>query len=134
MSHRATKVQPEFWLAGAFLLAGLALLVHQFGLSTIGSGWRLTSARQETCRETIRSGAVLSRHQLSQLLTMASPNSKQTVQAIVGVPYCRLSQIKGDTGTMLDREAYPMEFDPQVWLIVLYEGNTYAGYTFSFRQ
>lgn len=133
MSHGTTKAQPEFWLAGAFLLAGLALLVHQSGLSTIGSGWRLTSVYRETCQETIHSGAVLSRSQLSQFLTMATPNPKQTVQAIVGVPYCRLSQIKGDTGVMLDREAYPMEFDPQVWLIVLYEGNNYVGYTFSFR-
>ncbi|NJP12002.1 MAG: hypothetical protein HC866_23115 [Leptolyngbyaceae cyanobacterium RU_5_1] len=30
--------------------------------------------------------------------------------------------------------AYPLAFDPQTWFIVLYEGDEYAGYSFSFRR
>ncbi len=128
------EIKPEHWLAGGVLLAGLALLVHQDGLAPIESVWRLRQPDPELCLEIVRSQAVLSRSRLSQLLTIPERDRKERVRAIVGEPYCRLPNVEVRAGTIAEREAYPMEFDPKVWLIVLYEGDEYAGYAFSFRQ
>lgn len=89
---------------------------------------------KDACQEVVRSQAVLTRRQLSQLLAIPERDSKAKVRDIVQEPYCKLSQLEVRAGVEADREAYPLEFDPQTWFVILYEGDEYAGYAFSFRR
>jgi hypothetical protein len=52
----------------------------------------------------------------------------------MNAPYCRLSELEVRAGVRAQREAYPLAFDPQTWFVVLYEGDQYTGYSFSFRH
>jgi len=134
MRRKSNKFQPEYWFAGGLVLAGLALMAQTSGLSTIAASWLLNKPDPETCLEKVQSSAVLSRDQLSRLLTIPERDRKERVRTIVQAPYCRLPNVEVRAGVVAEREAYPLEFDPQVWLIVLYEGDEYVGYAFSFRQ
>jgi len=37
-------------------------------------------------------------------------------------------------GVQVEREAYPLEFDPQTWFVLQYHGEEFVGFDFSFRQ
>jgi hypothetical protein len=86
------------------------------------------------CEAIVQPQAVLSRSQLSQLLSVPERNSKEAVRAIVAEPYCSLPAVELRAGVSAEREAYPLEFDPKTWFVVLYENNEYAGYDFVFQQ
>lgn len=134
MRQTTKTIPPEYWLAGAVFLLVLALLTQgKYGLSTIAASWLGNHPDPETCVEKVQSRSVLSREQLSQLLAVPERGRKASVRAIISEPYCRLPNVEVRAGVMAEREAYPLEFDPQVWFIVLYEGEEYVGYAFSFR-
>ncbi|NER80505.1 MAG: hypothetical protein F6K42_13200 [Leptolyngbya sp. SIO1D8] len=86
------------------------------------------------CQEKVQSQSVLSRAELSELLAVPERSSKEAVQQVIEAPYCVLSSIEVREGAIAERQAYPLEFDPQTWLVVLYEDGEYAGYDFSFRR
>jgi hypothetical protein len=86
-----------------------------------------------TCIKQEQTQALVSRDQLKKLLETDFQSPKATVQALLKQPYCVLSPGTTEAGQPADREAYPLEFDPQTWLVVLYEGDRYAGYDFRFR-
>ncbi|NJL20574.1 MAG: hypothetical protein HC895_06775 [Leptolyngbyaceae cyanobacterium SM1_3_5] len=86
------------------------------------------------CQQVIQARSVLSRAQLAKLLNVRERSAKSTVQAIVNEPYCKLAPIEIRAGVTADREAYPLAFDPNTWLVVLYEGDEYAGYDFAIRR
>lgn len=86
------------------------------------------------CEAVVQPQAVLSRSQLSQLLSVPERSSKESMRAIVAEPYCRLPALELRAGVPAEREAYPLEFDPKTWFVVLYENNEYAGYDFVFQQ
>jgi hypothetical protein len=44
-----------------------------------------------------------------------------------------LASLQIRAGATSLREAYPLEFDPQTWLVLLYEGDQYTGYRFATR-
>ncbi|MEY2976123.1 MAG: hypothetical protein ACO3NK_09250 [Prochlorotrichaceae cyanobacterium] len=85
------------------------------------------------CQEVVQPQAVLSRENLAQLLTIPERDPRQRVRTIVQEPYCLLPSITIRAGVTAVREAYPLEFDPDTWLIILYEGEEYAGYRFIYR-
>ncbi len=85
------------------------------------------------CQEIVQPQAVLSREKLAQLLTIPERDSRERVRAIVAEPYCILPSLTIRAGVTAIREAYPLEFDPDTWLILLYEGEEYAGYRFIYR-
>jgi hypothetical protein len=120
-------------LVSGGLLILMGLLIHWRGVLQ-------NQARMDQCQEVVQPKAVLSRHQLSQLISISANNSTQVsidqakVEAIAKVPYCRLSSVTLPTGAIAKRDAYPLAFDPDTWLIILYEGNQYTGYDFSFRH
>ncbi|MBW4488237.1 MAG: hypothetical protein KME12_10660 [Trichocoleus desertorum ATA4-8-CV12] len=87
----------------------------------------------EVCQEIVQSKSTLSREQLAKLLTIPERDRKSKVQGILKAPYCKLPKLEVRAGVKAEREAYPLEFDPQTWLVILYEGDEYAGYRFSFR-
>jgi hypothetical protein len=92
------------------------------------------AAPNNVCEGIVQEQARLSREQLSEILAIAERESKASVRSIVSEPYCRLPSIEVRAGVPAEREAYPLEFDPQTWFVLLYEGEEYAGFDFVFVQ
>ena len=129
MDHRKTRTnRVKYVLAGGSVLAAFGLLADPRGL------WPTPAPTPAVCRDIVQSKAMLSRDQLSRLLAVPERSSQTQVRQIVQEPYCKLSLIEVRAGVSSRREAYPLSFDPQTWLVVLYEGDEYAGYDFSFRH
>ena len=124
MRHSGVK----YMLAGGSVVAALGLLVDPRGLMP------KAAPTQDVCQEVIQPKAILGREQLSQLLTIPEGSNKDQLRQFMQAPYCRLSQLEVRAGVTAQREAYPLAFDPQTWFVVLYEGDQYAGYSFSFRH
>jgi len=82
----------------------------------------------EACQQVVQAQAKVAREQLAKLLIVPEGNSKQKVREILKDPYCKLADLQIRVGATAQREAYPLEFDPQTWLVILYEGEQYAGY------
>ncbi len=115
-------------MAGGSMLALAALVITpQLKTSQVQPAEPFTCIKQENTK------ALASRDQLKSLLEIELQSPKSTVQSLLQQPYCVLSPGKTEAGQPADREAYPLEFDPQTWLVVLYEGDRYAGYDFRFR-
>ncbi|MFZ4640913.1 MAG: hypothetical protein ACOYMP_11015 [Nodosilinea sp.] len=75
----------------------------------------------------------LSRDRLKALLAVETPAPRATLQALLKDPYCVLKPTTDAQGGGTDRVAYPLEFDPHAWLVVIYQGDRYTGYDFRFR-
>ncbi|MEO1591165.1 MAG: hypothetical protein AAFU71_07735 [Cyanobacteria bacterium J06632_22] len=118
----------------AWLAAGWGLALASFGLD-LGHWFHAAAASQRNlCQEVTQSTAVLSREQLAKLLAVPERSEKTTIREIVETPYCTLPQFEVRAGVSAIREAYPLAFDPDTWLVVLYEGEEYAGYGFSVQN
>ncbi|MCL6434864.1 MAG: hypothetical protein K6T90_11735 [Leptolyngbyaceae cyanobacterium HOT.MB2.61] len=118
----------KYVLAGGSVVAAFGMLVDPGGLMS-----HLTPAK-DVCQEVVQSRRVLSREELSRLLTVPEGSDRERVRQIVKQPYCKLQTPNSMADSPPQREAYPLAFDPQTWLVVLYEGNQYTGYSFSFRH
>ncbi|MEB3337304.1 MAG: hypothetical protein VKJ46_07585 [Leptolyngbyaceae bacterium] len=125
-SNQSQRSKFTPFLTGGSVLAALVLLIDLHG----GSHSKRIS---ETCEEVIQPKAVLSRAQLAKLLAVPERDKKAKVQAVLKQPYCRLPSLQVRAGVMAEREVYPLAFDPQTWLVILYEGDEYAGYRLSSR-
>ncbi|MEO1094580.1 MAG: hypothetical protein AAFX01_06730 [Cyanobacteria bacterium J06638_28] len=129
--RRKVQRQPrsrKVWLAGSGMLALAALVVVP------KPGTEEPQPVSNACEQKVASQSVLSRAELSELLTVPEGSPQDTVQTLVSEPYCTLAPIALSEGTTTERAAYPLEFDPQTWLIVRYKNNEYAGFDFSFRR
>lgn len=113
-------------LAGGTLVAALGLLMEPQALMA------KLSPPADQCQQVIQPQAVLSRDRLAQLVTLPETATPTQVRQVLPPPYCQLAPTQGNRNTR--REAYPLAFDPQTWLIVTYDGDAYTGYTFSFRR
>lgn len=141
MKHRLYRTSPaatrtqsrgagiKYLLAGGSMLALVGMLVD---LRNMLQPPQLNS--NAMCEEVVQSQSVLSRHELASLLKIPERDSKETVREIVNEPYCRLPSVEIRANVTAEREAYPLEFDPQTWFVILYEGDEYAGYSFVFRR
>lgn len=83
-----------------------------------------------SCTSDITESAQLSREQLLALLAVPERDSKSRIREIAQEPYCQLSTLSIRAGVEAEREAYPLAFDPNTTLVILYEGDEYAGYRF----
>lgn len=92
------------------------------------------AAPNDLCQQVVRPDAVLSRDHLTQILAISERTARNQVQQVIAEPYCHLSPISIRAGVLAEREAYPLEFDPDTWLVMLYEGEEYAGFDFSFQR
>ena len=117
------------------------LVVAGWGLAALGlllvTGTKFQASatdRKSDCRQIVQPNVVLSRQQLADLLTVPERSDHSKVKVIVAEPYCQLPDLELRDGISAQREAYPLAFDPKTWLVLLYEGNEYAGYAFSFQQ
>lgn len=114
-----------FLLGGALaVLAALTMDVRQ------GISWQRPERQPDNCAGEIQPDATISRDQLAAFLTISERDSKATVQNILQAPYCQLSSLEVRAGVPAERAVYRLAFDPQTWLVVLYEGEEYAGYQF----
>lgn len=132
---RKRPAQRVVWTGGS--VATLALLIILPGRS--GS----QSVAQADCLQVVRSGAEISRGQLSQLRSLPVGSSKAAIRQVTDEPYCVLPAAsnadKADEKTpnpvaeAAEREAYPLAFDPQAWVVLGYEADEYVGYDFVFK-
>ncbi|NEP56247.1 MAG: hypothetical protein F6K31_04385 [Symploca sp. SIO2G7] len=117
------------------LLAGTACI--GLGMS-LGLSLRLqakaAAAKKDRCQTIHASQAVLSRQQLTQLLTVPERENRQAIEEIAAEPYCTLAAIEVRAGVMAERAVYPLAFDPNTWLVVLYEEEEYVGYGFKIQH
>ncbi len=119
------------WAGGS--VATLALLAV---VPTTGTPLPATS-----CQEVVRSGAEISRGQLSQLVAVSEGEAHAAVRSLINEPYCLLpvaadaEEKAGDenAGSTTAREAYPLAFDPEAWVVVNYELGQYVDYDFVFK-
>jgi len=129
-------------LAGSlmFSLIGLLLdfssaksLLSQASLlpSAIKAG-RAVETLAKDCESAIAEASQLSREQLLQILAIPERDSKTRIRQIVAEPYCELSNLQVRAGVDAVREAYPLAFDPNTTLVLLYENDEYAGYRFKY--
>ena len=104
-------------------------------------------ASRDLCQEVVQSGAEISRGELASLGSIPLGETNEAVRAQIDVPYCLLpvssSDMAGrDAGheaaddserRVTAREAYPLAFDPDAWVVVNYSEETYVGYDFAFK-
>jgi len=121
------KQKTQYLLAGGSMLALMGLWINP-------PTHRQAEPEPDACQEVVESRAVLSRDQLSQLLMVPERAPKEEVKAVVSDPYCVLRSLEVRPGISAHREAYPLAFDPDTWLVLLYEDGEYAGYDFNFHR
>ena len=88
----------------------------------------------EACQGEIHADVNISREKLAEFLVVSEREPKAKVQEILQQSYCQMPPIEIRAGVPAERQVYPLAFDPKTWLVVLYEGDEYAGYQFSFQQ
>jgi hypothetical protein len=119
----------QYLLAASGLFAAFALLLKL--PSGMQSQQYISKPRPDlTCQEIVQPKAMLSHEQLAKLLSVPEHSQRREVQEIVKQPYCRLPSLSIRSGAKTERDAYPLAFDPQTNLVILYEGKTYVGYGF----
>ncbi len=131
MQHAETNAHP---LLRLLPVGGLAAVV--FGLMTDVNHSSLVraSGTPEAFQGEINPEVIISREQLAMFLTISERDAKARVQEILQAPYCSLSNVEVRAGVQAERAVYPLAFDPNTWLVVLYEQEEYAGYQFRFVQ
>lgn len=126
-ANKIPEIKLNQLLVGGFVLVAVSLLVNL---------WPERAAKVNTpaptmyCEEMVLPKAELSGEQLAKLLTVPEPSDRSKVQEIVKQPYCRMPSLSIRVGAITEREVYPLAFDPQTWLVILYEGDNYVGYGF----
>jgi hypothetical protein len=125
---------PKHLLAGGVVLLSFGLIFEQIGgrLPPIANGATQPVA-SPLCTKVIKPKSSISRQALANLLTIPEGKSRATIRGIVAEPYCKMPNLEVRAGITSERDIYPLEFDPQTWLVVLYEGDNYAGYDFMVR-
>ena len=115
-------------------IVGLAAVVGGLLLDVGRSSPGQANSAPETCVGEMNPDVVLSREQLAAFLTISERDAKGRVQELLQTPYCNLSNLEIRAGIPAERVVYPLAFDPETWLVVLYEEDEYAGYQFRFAQ
>ncbi len=113
-------------LIGGAVLAAIGLALNQANMAPPNRGIDPNAF----CQEVVQPKAVVTREQLARLLTVPERDKRIKVQEIVKQPYCKMPTLSIRSGATTERDAYPLASDPQTWLVVLYEGDTYVGYGF----
>lgn len=133
-----SSIKPLLAFGLLFSLVGLAFDVK--GIKTLLSDPVAFAQSSETtqaikhlkrdCVTEVVSEAQLSRKQLLEILAVPERDNKTRIRQIATEPYCQLSSINIRAGVEATREAYPLAFDPNTTLVILYENDEYAGYRF----
>jgi hypothetical protein len=147
-TNSKTNPKTKSLLAGAVLLLSVGFAMEQLGsgqllaLSTppilpvatrpiteVMPGATSTTACQTQISESQGNPkSKLSRATFAKLITVPEGKSRSAIRQIVATPYCQMPSLAIRAGTTSEREAYPLDFDRRTWLVLLYEGESYAGY------
>jgi hypothetical protein len=119
------QFRPIYAVIGICLLAAVG---WQFNLRPVLPKERTPQERSLPCQEIVQPKAAVSRELLAQLMSIPERSQRRNVQQILKEPYCRLPSVSIRAGVKTEREIYPLAFDPQTSLVVVYEGATYVGY------
>ena len=122
-----------YLVAGGSVLGAVALLLSGVALlSKVPANLprERSLGPTQTCAEIVQPKAALSREQLAKLLSVPERTQRRKVQEIAKEPYCRLPSLSLRAGATTARDIYPLAFDPQTSLVIIYEGETYVGYGF----
>jgi hypothetical protein len=122
----------KHYLVGGICLVSVGLMLEQSDVR-LPSGVMAIAGQlspPERCIKVVQGQATLSRESLAKLLTVTEGTSRAQIQAIVKQPYCKLPSLTVRVGETTQREAYPLAFKPDTWLVVIYEGDRYAGFDF----
>lgn len=85
-------------------------------------------ARKQTpCIGTTNLTVRISRATLAWLIAVPVGSAEREVMQGLGTPYCLLPDADG-----LIQVAYPCEWDPSTWIVIVFQKQQYAGYQFSF--
>lgn len=128
------KLNPNQLLAGAAAFLALGLFVEMQGLPSFGN-----KDPNVECEKVTKRDAILSETQIGKLLAVKKGESKDTLRSFLKEPYCTLRPESIQAGASNDREVYLVasddfvQFDPKTKLVVLYQGDEYAGYRFWVR-
>jgi hypothetical protein len=131
-NHSAITPQKVFWAGSSVATLAVLAIVPGKGVSQ--------SIANSTCQQVVKSGAEISRSQLSSLLSIPEGASEEAVRQAINEPYCLLPvpdakhQQKAEPHKVTTREAYPLAFDPQAWVVVNYNSGTYVDYDFVFKR
>ncbi|MEO0646998.1 MAG: hypothetical protein AAFZ17_12695 [Cyanobacteria bacterium J06650_10] len=134
------------WAGGAITLLAMAtILPTQVSSQAIADN---------NCEKVVKSGAEVSRGQLSSLSSIPQGSTKEAVQQVLAEPYCTLPALAmpktkaEDTDEptlsespsellsselLIERDAYPLAFDPEAWLVLSYHNGEYQAYDFVFK-
>lgn len=128
---RSTKQRVfQIWIVMIVLIAIAIAAIRLRRESHPQSILSLTRPRnliENQCVEIIAPNALLNRNQILKLMSLTEPTSKARVRAILKAPYCKLEAIAIRAGAKSERETYLLDYDPTLWVIVLYEDNTFVG-------
>ncbi|MEM6449170.1 MAG: hypothetical protein AAF703_02540 [Cyanobacteria bacterium P01_D01_bin.105] len=152
-THKKTSTSPQtafkmpqkaFIVTGSIATLALLAVVPSRGASQ--------SKNYSYCQAVVQSGAEISRGGLSRLVSIPSGATRESVRELIDVPYCLLpvppagskqnsisTDIPGSAkdnradDPIVTREAYPLAFDPEAWVVVSYAESGYAGYDFIFK-
>ncbi|NDJ19032.1 hypothetical protein [Myxacorys almedinensis] len=124
------RLTPKQLLAGGAALLAIALLLESRSLPSFGT------KAGEVCQTVANGDRKLTRTQIAKLLSIEQGAAKGKVRDLLKEPYCTLpdAQIRSDTPA--ERDVYLVEaddfvqFQPKTQLVVLYEGDQYAGFRF----
>ena len=100
-----------------------------------------------SCDKKIKPTGEISRGQMSALLALPTGANKEAVRRVVEEPYCTLPGMSESDAANAsanaeeheaiagaEREAYPLAFDPEAWVVVAYaDTGEYLGYDFVFK-
>ncbi|MBD2092494.1 hypothetical protein H6F67_21840 [Microcoleus sp. FACHB-1515] len=92
--------------------------------------------RLDPCIEIVQESSLMTRPKLRQFSQVARGSARAEAIAVLGDPYCRLQPLEVELpdGSMatVQREAYPFEFAPHIWYVVMYAGDRYLTFDYSF--
>ncbi len=130
MRLMSDRVSPKaLWAGGSVATLALLAVVPPSETSKVMS--------QSSCQAIVQSSAEISRGQISRLLAVPVGSAQAAVRQVVNEPYCRLPPGAGETDGQhtgpIAREAYPLAFDREAWLVVNYQAEAYVGYDFVFK-
>jgi len=120
----------QMLMAGGSMLA-LAALVVTPSINRTNSAPSTGAA--DVCIKQVDKQSLVSRDELKAVIDLDPSTAKDKVRNIVDQPHCVLESRAAENGVQVEREAYPLEFDPQTWFVLQYQDGKLAGFDFSFR-
>jgi len=88
----------------------------------------------DVCIKQVDRQSLVSRDELEAILELDDKSPKAKVHEIVDQPHCVLETRFDENGVQVEREAYPLEFDPQTWFVLQYHGKNLLALTLAFAS